>query len=67
MKINIQMASQLDNEILELLDAYNIHLPLSQLKGITKTDLHLVFNLPDFTLSTNGIFRTMDAVAGIIA
>ncbi len=56
MKINIQMASQLDNEILELLDAYNIHLPFSQLKGITKTDLHLIFNLPDFTLSTNGIF-----------
>lgn len=58
MDINIQTNTELDNEILELLDTYNINLPVSQKTGTTKADIHLVFDLPDFTLSTTGAFTT---------
>jgi len=58
MDINIQTDTQLDSEILEILDTYDIHLPFSQHRGTTKAGLQLVFDLPDFTLSTNGVFTT---------
>lgn len=54
--ITLQTESSLDNEIHELLKTYGVQLPLTQQTGAIKVNLQLAFDLPDFTLHTNGRF-----------
>jgi hypothetical protein len=56
--ITLQTESILDDEIHELLKAYNIRLPLTQQTGTTRGNLQLVFDLPGFRLHTKGAFTT---------
>lgn len=54
--IDIRTDSQLDNDIHEILNTYDIHIPLTQNAETTQTDLQLDFELPGFTLQSKGEF-----------
>ncbi len=54
--INIATETQKNNDIVELLGAYNIHLKGRQVTGLTEVDLQLMFDLPEFDLNTRGTF-----------
>ncbi len=56
--IHIKTESRLDDIILTLLEKYDFKLPLRQISGLTQAEINLLFNLPGFTLTTNGIFTT---------
>jgi hypothetical protein len=54
--INLKTETVLQEEIIEILDKYDIDFPARQKSGTTKADLSLVFDLPRFTLRTKGSF-----------
>lgn len=56
--IDIKTKSQLDDTLANLLEAYDIKLPLRQISGLTRAKINLLFDLPEFTLNTNGTFVT---------
>jgi hypothetical protein len=55
--VNIKTKSKLDADIHNILDTYEISLPLTQQTGITDVDLQLDFDLPNFELQTSGTFK----------
>ncbi|MDH3327941.1 MAG: AsmA-like C-terminal domain-containing protein [Desulfobulbaceae bacterium] len=58
LSVNIKTESQLDNTLLSLLEKYDIKLPFHQLSGLTRGEVNLLFDLPEFTLKTTGSFVT---------
>ncbi len=56
--IHLLTEAALDRDILDILTAYDISLPMRQISGVTRADLRLLLALPDFTLRTRGRFTT---------
>jgi hypothetical protein len=49
--------AKLGDPILSLLEFYNIHLPIKQLKGDCDVNLYLSINLHDFDTAVKGVFK----------
>lgn len=60
LKININANTKLDSEIISLLQAYEINLPIIAKHSNIKSNLHLDINLKNHKVLTNGIFKTTD-------
>ncbi|MDW7773506.1 MAG: AsmA-like C-terminal domain-containing protein [Desulfobulbaceae bacterium] len=56
--ISIKTESRLDPVILNLLETYDVKLPLQQHTGITRGEMDLRFDLPEFEQSISGAFVT---------
>lgn len=56
--INIHATDKLDEAVLDILEAFDITLPFRQLSGETRAAISLLYDLPEFELTTKGIFST---------
>jgi hypothetical protein len=56
----IKTQTPLGDEILALLDFYEIHLPFKQTKGLTDADLTLAINLATIDVNAHGNFRVAE-------